>query len=112
MDAAQVGFADFLRSQRARVRPEQVALRPYGRRRVPGLRREELSQLAGISLSYYSRMEQGKVLKVSDGILDAIAGVLRLSESEHAQLRALGGTPIRQQPPTARPRTAGCHGGG
>jgi transcriptional regulator with XRE-family HTH domain len=86
-------LAGFLREQRARVRPEQVALRPYGRRRVPGLRREELSQLAGISFSYYARMEQGKALRVSDGILDAIARVLRMDESAHARLRALGGTP-------------------
>jgi transcriptional regulator with XRE-family HTH domain len=50
---------EFLRSRRARLRPEDVSLPSYGRRRVPGLRREELAQLAGVSYAYYARLEQG-----------------------------------------------------
>ncbi|MFF3325435.1 helix-turn-helix transcriptional regulator [Streptomyces sp. NPDC002889] len=89
-------IGDFLRSRRARIQPEEVGLTPYGRRRVPGLRREEVAQLAGVSVDYYIRLEQGrgaggssrtKSGGVSDAVLDAIARVLRLDETEHAHLR-------------------------
>jgi transcriptional regulator with XRE-family HTH domain len=86
-------LSSFLREYRARVQPAEVALRSNGsRRRVPGLRREELSQLAGISLSYYTRIEQGKVPRVSGAVLDALARVLRMSEHDSARLRALSGS--------------------
>ncbi|MFE3168991.1 helix-turn-helix transcriptional regulator [Streptomyces sp. NPDC059224] len=88
-------LGDFLRSRRARIRPEEVGLPTHGRRRVPGLRREEVAQLAGVSVDYCIRLEQGrgpggpsrtKSGGVSDAVLDAIARVLRLDETEHACL--------------------------
>ncbi|MFF4509154.1 helix-turn-helix transcriptional regulator [Streptomyces sp. NPDC001401] len=80
----------FLRSRRARLQPEDVGLIDYGgRRRVPGLRREELAQLAGVSVGYYTRLEQGQSPNASDAVLDAIARVLRLSETERAHLHSL-----------------------
>src|SRR4051794_29383345 len=68
----------FLQSRRARIQPEEVGLPPYGRRRVPGLRREEVAQLAGVSVDYYIRLEQGRGKHVSDAVLDAVARVLQL----------------------------------
>ncbi|MFF6915206.1 helix-turn-helix domain-containing protein [Streptomyces sp. NPDC012466] len=91
-------LGDFLRSRRARIRPEEVGLPSYGRRRVPGLRREEVAQLAGVSVDYYIRLEQGrgpggpsrtKSGGVSDAVLDAIARVLRLDGAEREYLRAV-----------------------
>ncbi|MDR6688331.1 transcriptional regulator with XRE-family HTH domain [Arthrobacter sp. 1088] len=85
---AEVG--EFLRTRRARLKPEDVGLQSFGRfRRVPGLRREELAQLAGVSVAYYTRLEQGNGRHVSAEILDAIAGALRLSDAEHAHLTHL-----------------------
>ena len=91
-------LGDFLRSRRGRIQPEEVGLPSYGRRRVPGLRREEVAQLAGVSVDYYIRLEQGRGPSVSDAVLDAIARVLRLDETEHDYLRAV-----------ARPDRAGTH---
>ncbi|GAA3110122.1 helix-turn-helix transcriptional regulator [Streptosporangium carneum] len=83
-------LGDFLRTRRARLQPEDVGLVSYGaRRRVPGLRREELAQLAGVSVAYYTRLEQGQSGNASEGVLDAIARALRLDEDEHAHLRDL-----------------------
>ncbi|SCZ04880.1 Helix-turn-helix domain-containing protein [Streptomyces sp. 136MFCol5.1] len=82
-------LGDFLRSRRARIQPEDVGLQAYGRRRVPGLRREEVAQLAGVSVDYYIRLEQGRGPSVSDAVLDAIARVLRLDETELAYLRTV-----------------------
>ncbi|GAA2343363.1 helix-turn-helix transcriptional regulator [Streptomyces cuspidosporus] len=83
-------LGEFLRTRRARLRPEDVGLVSYGtRRRVPGLRREELAQLAGVSVAYYTRLEQGQSSGASDGVLDAIARALRLTPDEHAHLRNL-----------------------
>ncbi|GGW36450.1 MULTISPECIES: helix-turn-helix transcriptional regulator [Streptomyces] len=95
-------LGDFLRSRRARIRPEEVGLPSHGRRRVPGLRREEVAQLAGVSVDYYVRVEQGRGPSVSDAVLDAIARVLRLDETEHAHLRALA-RPRRPRGRTATP---------
>ncbi|MGV9271631.1 helix-turn-helix domain-containing protein [Kitasatospora sp. NPDC003701] len=83
-------LSEFLRTRRARLQPEDVGLTVYGtRRRVPGLRREELAQLAGVSITYYTRLEQGQSRNVSDEVLDAIARALRLDGDEHAHLRNL-----------------------
>ncbi|CAM5742793.1 hypothetical protein SAFG77S_02183 [Streptomyces afghaniensis] len=90
-------LGDFLRSRRARIRPEEVGLASYGRRRVPGLRREEVAQLAGVSVDYYIRLEQGRGPSVSDAVLDAVARVLRLDEAEHAYLRAVARPPRRSE---------------
>lgn len=79
-------LGDFLRARRNRLRPEDVGLEPGGRRRVPGLRREELALLAGLSTDYYQRMEQGRDVRPSDDILDAIASALVLDEEERRHL--------------------------
>ncbi|MCX5196077.1 helix-turn-helix transcriptional regulator [Streptomyces sp. NBC_00249] len=79
----------FLQSRRARIRPEEVGLPSHGRRRVPGLRREEVAQLAGVSVDYYIRLEQGRGQNVSEGVLEAIGRVLRLDDTEQAHLRDL-----------------------
>ncbi len=77
---------DFLTSRRARITPEQAGLTSYGARRVPGLRREEVATLAGVSVDYYNRMERGNLAGASEGVLEAIAGALRLDEAERAHL--------------------------
>ncbi|WP_405467944.1 helix-turn-helix domain-containing protein [Streptomyces canus] len=77
---------EFLRSRRARLRPEDVGLSASGRRRVPGLRREELARLAGVSFAYYTRLEQSHGDTMSVEVLDAVARALRLSGDEHAHL--------------------------
>jgi transcriptional regulator with XRE-family HTH domain len=77
---------DFLTSRRARITPEQVGLTTYGARRVPGLRREEVATLAGVSVDYYNRMERGNLAGASEGVLEAVAGALRLDEAERAHL--------------------------
>ncbi|MBQ1089507.1 helix-turn-helix transcriptional regulator [Streptomyces sp. B93] len=82
-------IGDFLRSRRARIQPEEVGLPSYGRRRVPGLRREEVAQLAGVSVDYYVRLEQGRGPSVSDAVLDAVARVLRLDAAELEYLHAV-----------------------
>ncbi|SER60124.1 Helix-turn-helix domain-containing protein [Lentzea albida] len=78
---------EFLRSRRARVTPEEAGLPVFpGSRRVPGLRREEVAQLAGVSVDYYVRLERGKNVNVSESVLDALARALRLNETERAHL--------------------------
>lgn len=87
-------LGDFLRSRRSRLSPEDAGVRTYGeRRRVPGLRREELAQLAGVSVAYYTRLEQGVSRNASDGVLGAIARALRLDDDETAYLTALARPP-------------------
>jgi transcriptional regulator with XRE-family HTH domain len=84
------GVAEFLQSRRARLQPEDVGVPSTGeRRRVPGLRRSELAQLAGVSVEYYTRLEQGRAGNVSDMVLDAIASALRLTDAERAHLADL-----------------------
>ncbi|MFJ8141749.1 helix-turn-helix domain-containing protein [Streptomyces sp. NPDC096013] len=78
---------DFLRSRRAKITPEEAGLAPLpGTRRVPGLRREEVARLAGVSVDYYVRLERGRHLNVSASVLDAIARALRLTDLERAHL--------------------------
>lgn len=84
-------LGDFLRSRRARVSPADAGVPHHGRRRVPGLRREELAPLAGISVGYYTRLEQGKQVNVSGAVVDALARALRLDRAEWAHLRRLAG---------------------
>ncbi|MET7695575.1 helix-turn-helix transcriptional regulator [Streptomyces sp. NPDC005483] len=87
---ANARLRDFLLTRRSQLQPEDVGLPTYGeRRRVPGLRREELALLAGVSASYYTRLEQGQSLNASTEVLDAIAGALRLDESERLHLHTL-----------------------
>ena len=82
-------LGEFLRARRARLQPQQVGLPDLGRRRVPGLRREELAILAGVSVAYYTRLEQGNGDNVSTQVLDAIARALRLTDAESAYLTQL-----------------------
>ncbi|MFS8198007.1 helix-turn-helix domain-containing protein [Streptomyces sp. CWNU-52B] len=99
-------LAEFLQARRSQLRPEDVGLRTYGeRRRVPGLRREELAMLAGISAPYYTRLEQGQSRNASPEVLDAVASALRLDESERAHLHTLAKAPRRGRAAGARPRT-------
>jgi transcriptional regulator with XRE-family HTH domain len=79
-------LADFLRMRRAEVAPGDVGLEANGRRRTPGLRREEVAQLAGVGLSWYTWLEQGRDIHPSAQVLDAIARVLRLDTAERAHL--------------------------
>jgi transcriptional regulator with XRE-family HTH domain len=85
VDAA-ADIAEFLTSRRAKVTPEQVGLPTYGPRRVKDLRREEVASLAGVSVEYYRRLERGNVAGVSDSLLEALAGALRLNDAERAHL--------------------------
>jgi transcriptional regulator with XRE-family HTH domain len=79
-------LSPFLTSRRAKVTLEQVGLRSHGRRQVPGLRREEVASLAGVSVEYYKRLERGNAAGVSDGVLDALADALQLDDAERAHL--------------------------
>jgi transcriptional regulator with XRE-family HTH domain len=81
---------DFLASRRARLTPTDVGLPPSaGRRRVAGLRRDEVAVLARMSSDYYARLERGNLAGVSDSVVDALAAALRLDEAEHLHLRNL-----------------------
>jgi transcriptional regulator with XRE-family HTH domain len=105
MAVDQVGSGElgaFLKACRARVQPEDLGLISYGeRRRVAGLRREELAQLAGVSPSYYARLEQGQSRHASPQVMDAIAAALALSVPEREHLHALAASAARRRP--ARP---------
>jgi transcriptional regulator with XRE-family HTH domain len=96
---------EFLVSRRARLTPERVGLPTYGgQRRVPGLRREEVALLAGVSVDYYNRLERGKVAGASDQVLDGIARALQLDDAERTHLfnlaRAVHGTAAPRRPKT------------
>ncbi|MFE7571546.1 helix-turn-helix transcriptional regulator [Streptomyces sp. NPDC057539] len=97
------GLGFFLRTRRAQVKPEDVGLvRGAGLRRSPGLRREELAALAGISMDYYSRLERGQECNPSPAVVDALARALRLDAHEHEHLRDLAEHVI-WTPPKASP---------
>jgi transcriptional regulator with XRE-family HTH domain len=81
----------FLRSRRERIRPEQVGLRSLRRRRTPGLRREEVAQLAGLGVTWYTWLEQGRDIHASAQVLDAIARTLQFDAHEHSHLFTLAG---------------------
>ena len=82
-------LGDFLRSRRERLSPKTMGLSSTRRRRTPGLRREEVAELAGIGVDWYIRLEQGRSVSPSTTTIDALARALRLSKAEHAHLRAL-----------------------
>lgn len=94
--------SEFLRTRRARLTPEQAGIIGGGRRRVQGLRREEVAMLAGMSSDYYAKMERGNLAGVSPEVLDALALALQLDEAEtehlHDLARAAGPEPIRRRP--------------
>jgi Predicted transcriptional regulators len=96
---------EFLRTRRARVSPEQAGLPVYGvdRRRVAGLRREEVALLAGISSEYYTRFERGNATGVSESVIDGIAHALQLDEAERSHLLDLLRTAGATRAPRRRP---------
>jgi transcriptional regulator with XRE-family HTH domain len=104
-------LAEFLRTRRTRLRPQDVGLEPGPRRRVAGLRREELALLAGVSADYYQRMEQGRDVRPSDQVLDALARALNFSAEESRHLHSLAAAarrparPPRRYPPEQVPET-------
>ncbi|WP_043627060.1 helix-turn-helix domain-containing protein [Nonomuraea candida] len=106
MDRAQQ-LTEFLKARRARLHPDDVGAGSFGgRRRVPGLRREELALLAGVSVDYYTRLEQGRARNVSGDVLDAVADALRLDHDERAHLHNLARpAPARRR--RARPQRVG-----
>ena len=91
--ARRAELGSFLRNRRERVTPTDVGLAPGGRRRTPGLRREEVAQLAGVGVTWYTWLEQGRPINASVQVLDAIARVLRLGTSERWHLYRLAEVP-------------------
>ncbi len=92
--AARAELASFLRAQRARLRPADVGLpegSASGRRRTPGLRREEVSELSGVGVTWYTWLEQGRDIPASAQVVDALARALLLSSDQHRHLRDLAG---------------------
>ena len=89
MNPRQSELGDFLRSRREKLTPKAVGLPIGRRRRTPGLRREEVAELAGIGVDWYIRLEQGRTVSPSAATIDALARALRLSKAEHRHLRAL-----------------------
>jgi transcriptional regulator with XRE-family HTH domain len=97
---------DFLASRRARITPEQAGLLPgSGRRRVPGLRREEVAVLAGVSTDWYTRLEKGHIAGVSEDVLAAVARALQLDEAERTYLFDLARAARPARAPQRRGRT-------
>lgn len=94
-DASRAELADFLRTRRAAVQPADVGLPAAGRRRTPGLRREEVAILAGVSVSWYTWLEQGRPINASTQVLDALAAVLRLDDAQRDHLMRLAGRHVR-----------------
>jgi hypothetical protein len=83
-------ISEFLTSRRAKLTPAQVGLPDFGgRRRVPGLRREEVALVAGMSAEYYKRLERGNATGVSDAVIDGVSRALQLDDAEHAHLHDL-----------------------
>lgn len=89
--ASRSELADFLQSRRRQISPETLGLTGTGHRRTAGLRREEVSMLSGVSLTWYTWMEQGRDIKPSRQVVDALARTLQLSPAEHAYVRRLTG---------------------
>lgn len=87
--SSSLSLGEFLRARRERLTPEEVGLPSYGRRRTPGLRREEVAQLAHIGVSWYTSLEQGRDVNPSEEVLDSLAEALRLSVDECRHLHML-----------------------
>jgi len=86
----------FLKSRRDKMKPQQIGLPTGARRRAPGLRREEVAQLAGIGLTWYTWLEQGRAINVSDAVLESLARVYLLTEEERRHLYALANKPYEE----------------
>ena len=93
---------EFLTSRRAKLKAADVGLPSYGTRRVPGLRREEVAVLAGVSVPYYTRLERGELAGASDSVLDALARALQLDDAERAHLFDLARAARPVGPPPRR----------
>src|ERR1700754_1687947 len=95
---------EFLSSRRAKITPEAAGITSYGERRVPGLRRNEVAQLAGVSVEYYTRIERGNLSGVSDGVLESLSRALRLDDAERSHLfdLARGSDTRSRRNPSAR----------
>jgi transcriptional regulator with XRE-family HTH domain len=91
---SRAGLAELLRTRRDRLTPADVGLPAGSRRRTAGLRREEVAQLAGVSATYYTFLEQGRDVRPSRQVVAALAGALRLSPAERAHLFQLAGIPL------------------
>jgi transcriptional regulator with XRE-family HTH domain len=103
---------EFLISRRERISPAQAGLPAYGgNRRVKGLRREEVSLLAGVSIDYYVRMERGNLAGASDAVLDGIANALQFDEAERTHLFDLARAAQPSPPRQRRTKTSGVTGG-
>ncbi|MBA8952717.1 transcriptional regulator with XRE-family HTH domain [Actinomadura namibiensis] len=100
-DRRRTELAAFLRSRRARITPEDVGMPPGPRRRTPGLRREEVAQLAGVGVTWYTWLEQGRPINASPQVLDAVARTLRLDGAERAHLYRLAETAELPRPAPA-----------
>ncbi|MBM9506877.1 helix-turn-helix transcriptional regulator [Actinacidiphila acididurans] len=105
MDTAHE-IREFLATRRAKISPRQAGLPAYGTtRRVPGLRREEVALLAGVSIDYYARLERGQLAGASEEVLDAVCGALQLDDAERAHLHDLAAAQ-RRRPPRRTARAA------
>ncbi|WP_051791989.1 helix-turn-helix transcriptional regulator [Amycolatopsis jejuensis] len=102
MASPEQQLAEFLRSRRGRVRPADLGLEPGSRRKVAGLRREELAMLAGVSTDYYQRIEQGRDVRPSDRVLDALGRALNLTDDETRHLHLLARAARRPVTPRRR----------
>src|SRR5206468_6000262 len=99
----RAALSDFLKSRRARISPATVGLQKRSRRRTPGLRREEVADLAGVGVTWYTWLEQGRDIRVSPEVLAGIARALQLEPAERAHLFRLAG---HAPPETATTTTA------
>ncbi|RED59448.1 helix-turn-helix transcriptional regulator [Cohnella phaseoli] len=107
-DARLLALSAFLKAKRAKISPESAGFGTGARRRTPGLRREEVAQLAGVSLTWYTWLEQGRDIRVSSSVLDCIASALQLSVDERKYLVSLAmevspGISLKEEPPKISP---------
>jgi transcriptional regulator with XRE-family HTH domain len=108
--ARRTALASFVSSRRARLHPEDVGIVPHGRRRVAGLRRHEVADLAYISVTWYTWLEQGRSIRLSEESVDSLARALKLSEDEWRHMRRLAGVPVtspREAPPNVEEELRG-----
>ncbi len=100
--AQRVQLSEFLKSCRARLPPTAVGLPPAGRRRTPGLRREDVAALAGLSATWYTWLEQGRDVRASDRVLESLSRTLRMSAEERDYLFSLAPAPVGPDPARAQ----------
>ena len=95
-------LADFLKTRRAKISPSQAGLSSASRRRTPGLRREEVAQLAGIGMTWYTWLEQGRNIHVSAQVIESLSRVLLLNEQERIYLYRLSNKPLPLEKPECK----------